>query len=76
MHTFADGGQHGDIAGMVGGCPGAFASLLVAVSAQRGCSMACAALTNQQLPIVDVNVRLLRAALEDRDGQHAITPAP
>ena len=64
-------GQHGDIAGMAGGCPGAFASLLVAVSAQRGCAMTCVALTNRQLPIVDVNVRLLRAALEDRDEQHA-----
>ena len=64
-------GQHGDIAGMAGGCPGAFASLLVAVSAQRGCAMTCVALTNRQLPIVDVNVRLLRVALEDRDEQHA-----
>ena len=64
-------GQHGDIAGMAGGCPGAFASLLVAVSAPGGCAMTCVALTNRQLPIVDVNVRLLRAALEDRDEQHA-----
>ena len=56
---------------MAGGCPGAFASLLIAVSAQGGCSMTCAALTNRQLPIVDVNVRLLRAALEDRDERHA-----
>jgi CubicO group peptidase (beta-lactamase class C family) len=64
-------GQQGDIAGMAGGCPGAFASLLVAVSAQRGCAMTYVALTNRQLPIVDVNVRLLRAVLEDRDEQRA-----
>jgi CubicO group peptidase (beta-lactamase class C family) len=63
-------GQHGDIAGMAGGCPGAFASLLVGVSARRGCATAYVALTNRQLPIVDVNVRLLRAVLEDRD-EHA-----
>ncbi|HVI84990.1 MAG TPA: hypothetical protein VNA86_06730, partial [bacterium] len=64
-------GQHGDIAGMAGGCPGAFASLLVAVSAQRGCSMTHVALTNRQLPIIDVNLRLLRAALDDRTEQRA-----
>ena len=64
-------GQHGDIAGMAGGCPGAFASLLVGLSAQRGCAMTYVALTNRQLPIVDVNVRLLRAALEDRAEHHA-----
>jgi CubicO group peptidase (beta-lactamase class C family) len=53
-------GQHDDMAGMVGGCPGAFASLLVRVRAPRGCPMTYVALTNRQFPIIDVNVRLLR----------------
>ncbi len=53
-------GQHGDIAGISGGCPGAFASLLVRVPGQRGGSMAHVALTNRRLPILDVNARVLR----------------
>jgi CubicO group peptidase (beta-lactamase class C family) len=53
-------GQHGDLAGMFGGCPGASASLLVRVRAPRGCPMTYVALTNRQFPIVDVNVRLVR----------------
>jgi CubicO group peptidase (beta-lactamase class C family) len=54
-------GQRGEMAGMAGSCPGAFTSLLVRVRASRGCPMTCVALTNRRLPIVDVNVRLLRA---------------
>jgi CubicO group peptidase (beta-lactamase class C family) len=62
-------GQHGDIAGMAGGRPGAYASLLVqGTPAQFSRTMggdpmmSCVALTNRQLPILDVTVRLLRAA--------------
>jgi CubicO group peptidase (beta-lactamase class C family) len=54
-------GQHGDMAGMVGGCPGAFASLLVRVRAPRGCPTTYVALTNRQFPTIDINVCLLRA---------------
>jgi CubicO group peptidase (beta-lactamase class C family) len=54
-------GQQGDMAGMMGGCPGAFASLLVSAREPRGRPMTSVALTNRQFPIVDVNVRLLRA---------------
>jgi len=57
-------GQHGDIAGISGGCPGAFASLLVRVPAQRGGNVTCVALTNRRLPILDVSVRVLRTCAE------------
>jgi CubicO group peptidase (beta-lactamase class C family) len=53
-------GEHGDIAGISGGCPGAFASLLVRVPAQRGGNVTRVALTNRRLPILDVNVRVFR----------------
>jgi CubicO group peptidase (beta-lactamase class C family) len=56
-------GQRGDVAGIGGGCPGAFASLLVRVPAQRGGrigNLAYVALTNRRLPILDVNLRVLR----------------
>ena len=53
-------GQQGDIAGISGGCPGAFASLLVRLSAQRGGDVTRVALTNRRLPILAVNVRVLR----------------
>jgi hypothetical protein len=33
--------------------------------------MTCVALTNRQLPIVDINVRLLREATVDRAEHHA-----
>ena len=57
-------GQHGDIAGVSGGCPGAFASLLVRIPARRGGNRTYVALTNRRLPILDVNVRVLRTCAE------------
>ena len=57
-------GQHGDIAGISGGCPGAFASLLVRVPPQRGGNVTRVALTNRRLPILDINVRVLRTSAE------------
>jgi len=55
-------GADGDIIGISGGGPGAFASLLVRLgSAQRSCA-AHVALTNRRLPIQAINVRLLRAS--------------
>jgi CubicO group peptidase (beta-lactamase class C family) len=56
-------GQRGKVAGMSGGCPGAFVSLLLRVPAQREArtgNAACVALTNRRLPILDLNVRVLR----------------
>lgn len=53
-------GQQGDMAGMAGGCPGAFASLLISVRPPRGYPMTYVALTNRQIPTIDINVRLLR----------------
>ena len=72
-------GQQGNIAGMGGGCPGAFGSLLVRVSVQRGGHVTRVALTNRRLPILDVNVRvLLTSAAVDRrpGGQSAMPPVP
>lgn len=63
-------GQHGDIAGISGGCPGAFASLLIRVPARRGGNATHVALTNRRLPILDVNVRVLRD--HGRTGQVAV----
>jgi CubicO group peptidase (beta-lactamase class C family) len=55
-------GADGDIIGISGGGPGAFASLLVRLgSAQRSCA-AHVVLTNRRLPIQAINVRLLRAS--------------
>jgi CubicO group peptidase (beta-lactamase class C family) len=56
-------GQRGDVAGIGGGCPGAFASLLIRVPAQPGGrtgNVTQVALTNRRLPILDVTVRALR----------------
>lgn len=66
--------QQGDIAGMSGGGPGAFASLLVRVNAQRGGNATHVALTNRRLPIQAVNVRVLRACSAQRGAQGPTPP--
>jgi CubicO group peptidase (beta-lactamase class C family) len=55
-------GQRGDIAGVAGGCPGAFASLLIRVDERSRYPMSRVVLTNRQLPTLGLNLRLLLAS--------------
>lgn len=54
-------GPGGKTAGMSGTIPGAFASLIIRVPDQPEPPTACVVLTNRQLPIVDLNLRLLQS---------------
>jgi CubicO group peptidase (beta-lactamase class C family) len=51
----------GKTAGMSGTIPGAFASLIIRVPDRPEPPTACVVLTNRQLPIVDLNLRLLQS---------------
>ncbi len=55
-------GADGDIIGISGGGPGAFASLLVRMGSPHRNRVAHVALTNRRLPIQAINVRVLRAS--------------
>jgi len=54
-------GPNGKTAGMSGTIPGAFASLIIRVPDRPEPPNACVVLTNRQLPIVDLNLRLLQS---------------
>ena len=71
-------GHGGNIAGLAGGCPGAFASLLVRVNERREPLRSCVVLTNRQLPTLDLNVRLLIAtdSAETASAGHPRGPNP
>jgi CubicO group peptidase (beta-lactamase class C family) len=54
-------GPNGKTAGISGTIPGAFASLIIRVPDWPEPPTACVVLTNRQLPIVDLNLRLLQS---------------
>jgi CubicO group peptidase (beta-lactamase class C family) len=69
--------QDRGIAGISGGGPGAFASLLINIDAGHEGGVTHVALTNRRLPIQAVNVSVLRAcAADDEDSDRRLDAGP